>query len=749
MIDRTIRMYTEPMIELDVPLLTQHLEKVRTRKQKVLEELAAKYNVTAEEMQAQLMSNARFAKVLDSLGVDPPTKVSPRTGKQTYAFAKTDEAIHKLLQHPSEEVQAVVAARLGTKSTLEETRTESLIGVAARGRLPIMLNYYGAHTGRFSGGDKLNLQNLPSRGDITLRRSLRAIAGHKLISCDSSQIEARIVAWLAGQDDMTTIFREGRDAYSEFASVIYGRKITKADKQERTVGKIAVLSLGYGAGATKYRDMLRNQSGLVIDESEAARIVRTYREANYKIVMFWKKCDAALRNLVYGKEYQIHDILLAKDNSITLPSGFSLNYPGLRATNLGFEYVSDPRTAAALARAKLCNTPEPKLTKVYGGLVTENCIAHDTDVLTDSGWRRIQDVLITDMVHDGIEFVPHGGLVTKSVQPCVSIDGVWMTNDHEVLTHEGWKAASQNPKPYRPNLWHVDGAEPRAQRWEETAVAVSMPVRESVCQSWDRSSQGGEARTDTKLWVQNQGVQSSGEPHSRYVRTPCLCSMAQPVGSLPPTYPPSMEKLRRAWDNGMQSVARVVRKLLGRHGADVSARGGLEQEGQRRTIQPGELRVDNAPSKHNEPSGKCTDGRCTQTERSDWNIAYDSVLPDSARMVGGATSTAAVTYKQVYDILNAGARHRFVVRGATGPFIVHNCVQALASVVIREQMLAAAKAGLHVVLQVHDEIVVSVPEAQALEAQAALERIMSTPPVWAPDLPVACESGVADCYGDT
>ncbi len=236
-IDRTIRMYTEPMIELDAPLLEQHLEKVRTRKQKVLEELAAKYNVTAEEMQAQLMSNARFAKVLDSLGVDPPTKVSPRTGKQTYAFAKTDEAIHKLLQHPSEEVQAVVAARLGTKSTLEETRTESLLGVAARGRLPIMLNYYGAHTGRFSGGDKLNLQNLPSRGDTTLRKSLRAIKGHKLISCDSSQIEARIVAWLAGQDDMTTIFREGRDAYSEFASIIFDRKITKADKKERTVGK--------------------------------------------------------------------------------------------------------------------------------------------------------------------------------------------------------------------------------------------------------------------------------------------------------------------------------------------------------------------------------------------------------------------------------------------------------------------------------------------------------------------------------
>jgi hypothetical protein len=145
-----------------------------------------------------------------------------------------------LLEHPDERVQGVAGARLGVKSTIEETRTENLIEVAKRGALPVMLHYYGAHTGRFSGGDKLNLQNLPARGNNTIRRALRPPPGHKMIAADSSQIEARMVAWLAGQTDLVQAFREGRDVYSEFASEVYGRPITKADKVERFVGKTCV-----------------------------------------------------------------------------------------------------------------------------------------------------------------------------------------------------------------------------------------------------------------------------------------------------------------------------------------------------------------------------------------------------------------------------------------------------------------------------------------------------------------------------
>jgi DNA polymerase len=218
-IDQTLRMYTEPVIELDVPLLEKHLEEVRTRKRMLLTDLGLT-GVSEEALTKMLMSNEIFAKYLKNLGIDPPTKISARTGKEAWAFAKTDKGMTDLLEHPDERVQAVVTARLGTKSTIEETRTESLIGVAGRGRLPIMLNYYGAHTGRFSGGDKLNLQNLPSRGNTTIRRALKAPEGQLLVSCDSSQIEARTVAWVAGQDDLVQAFRDKRDVYSEFATEV-------------------------------------------------------------------------------------------------------------------------------------------------------------------------------------------------------------------------------------------------------------------------------------------------------------------------------------------------------------------------------------------------------------------------------------------------------------------------------------------------------------------------------------------------
>lgn len=376
-IDQTLRMYTEPVIELDVPLLEKHLEEVRTRKRTLIRDLG-NGPMSEEQVRDMLMSNDKFAQYLTLLGVEPPRKVSPTTGKETWAFAKTDKGMTDLLEHPDERVQNVAAARLGVKSTIEETRTESLIGVAGRGRLPIMLNYYGAHTGRFSGGDKLNLQNLPSRGNTTIRRALKAPEGHSLIACDSSQIEARMVAWVAGQDDLVQAFREKRDVYSEFASEVYGRTITKADKTERFVGKTCVLGLGYGMGAEKFRRTLEiGQGGISvkIDINEAERIVRLYRQKNWKIVQFWQACGNALRNMLNGVERELHQQITCSAEGIRLPNGFHIQYPGLRETANGFEYISDARSfqKAVLNRLSGEQAAIP-WTRIYGGKVTENLV---------------------------------------------------------------------------------------------------------------------------------------------------------------------------------------------------------------------------------------------------------------------------------------------------------------------------------------------------------------------------------------
>jgi DNA polymerase len=378
-IDQTLRMYTEPTIELDVPLLEKHLEEVRTRKRTLMSDLGHGMGGEAA-VQEMLMSNAKFAEYLKRLGVEPPAKISFKTGKEAWAFSKTDKGFTDLLEHPDERVQAAASARLGVKSTLEETRTENLIGVAGRGRLPIMLNYYGAHTGRFSGGDKLNLQNLPSRGNTTIRRALKAPEGQVLISCDSSQIEARTVAWVAGQEDLLVAFRDKRDVYSEFASEVYGRTITKADKIERFVGKTCVLGLGYGMGAEKFRRTLEiGQGGInvVIDINEAARIVKLYRQKNWKIVQFWQKCGNALKDMLYGGGNELHPQVRYDKGGIILPNGFRVQYPALRETANGFMYISDARTyQKALRERVLTGAPPDDIawTRLYGGKVTENIV---------------------------------------------------------------------------------------------------------------------------------------------------------------------------------------------------------------------------------------------------------------------------------------------------------------------------------------------------------------------------------------
>lgn len=354
-IDMMMRMYTDPVIRLDLETLERHLVDVRFKKEVLMSRIDASIGRDA------LMSNPQFADVLRKLGVEPPTKVSARTGKETYAFGKTDVAFKQLLEHEDERVQAVVSARLGVKSTLEETRTEAFIGISERGPLPIMLNYYGAHTGRASGGDKVNLQNLPRGG--ALRKAIQAPEGHKLVAVDSSQIEARVVAWLAGQDDLVDCFAQGRDIYSEFATDVYGKPVSKSDKVERFVGKTCILGLGYGMGKDKFKTTLKiGMGGVSADVSidEATRIVNLYRSKYDKIVELWGQGQAALKAMTSGYTYELGVGVKLKcgPEGIELPNGMMVRYNNLRSDGDG-GYVYDSRYGP---------------NKIYGGKVIENVV---------------------------------------------------------------------------------------------------------------------------------------------------------------------------------------------------------------------------------------------------------------------------------------------------------------------------------------------------------------------------------------
>jgi DNA polymerase len=353
MIDLMLRMFIDPVLELDAGKLDTHLINVQKKKEILMNRIDSTIGRDA------LMSNPQFAEVLKKMGVEPPTKISLRTGKEAYAFGKTDPEFKKLLDHEDDRVQAVVSARLGVKSTLEETRTQSFIGIAERGALPILLNYYGAHTGRASGGDKINLQNLPRGGE--LRKSMRAPEKHKLVASDSAQIEARVVAWFAGEEALVEAFRNKVDIYSEFASTVYEKEVTKdSDPLARHVGKTAVLGLGYSMGKDKFKITLKAGNPSVdMPLSDAERVVSLYRQKYPNIVALWKQGQEALDAMIKGYEYDlgVGVKLKCKDGKIYLPNGMFINYPNLRKS--GNEYLYDARYGA---------------NKIYGGKVIENVV---------------------------------------------------------------------------------------------------------------------------------------------------------------------------------------------------------------------------------------------------------------------------------------------------------------------------------------------------------------------------------------
>lgn len=424
LIDETIRMFSEPRLRLDLDLLSTHLKQVQYNKQVLLDSLS-----TTEDAKDLLMSNQKFAAALLGLGVTPPMKTSPTTGKEVYAFAKTDKDFQALLEHDDPQVQTLVAARLGVKSTIEETRTQSLIEIGERGLLPMPLVYYGAMTGRWSGTQKVNMQNMPRGG--TIRRAIRALPGHALVVCDSANIELRVAHTLAGQQTSVAAFRDQRDLYCEFASVIFKRTITKADKYERTLGKLAMLSLQYGAGAPKFQEMCRrDHSHIVLTDEEAKNIVTLWRNTFSEIPRLWRDADATLTRLLQthvvtpvGADGIVTTGQIDTDLGFVLPEGRSIRYPDLQQSDSGLSYFAG----------------NGKRKYLWGGILVENlCQSLARHIIADQ-WLWIAQWFkqnapqwrVVLQVHD--EIVAAGpkseaGAVLEVVTKLMSTAPAWWSN---------------------------------------------------------------------------------------------------------------------------------------------------------------------------------------------------------------------------------------------------------------------------------------------------------------------------------
>jgi DNA polymerase len=414
LIDLTIRMFSEPVLQLDVGILKHHLVTVKEKKADLMSKMLIEKD--------QLMSNPQLAKILEDLGVVVPMKISPANGKQTYAFAKTDEGFKALLEHDNVIVQAIAAARLGVKSTLEETRTERFIGIASRGAMPVPLRYYAAHTGRWGGDDKLNLQNLPRNSP--LKKAIIAPDGYVVLDSDSSQIEARTLAWLAGQDDLVEAFDKGEDVYCIMASAIYGFEVTKANTRERFVGKTTILGAGYGMGAAKFQLQLKN-FGVDVTLDEAKRIIDTYRATYPKIVKLWAEAGDMLKAMLRNAQTTLgRDGLLDVDgaNGIKLPNGLYLKYPNLRLhedeTTSKVEIVYDTKKGKAVIP-----------NRIYGGKVIENvCQALARIVIGEQMLMVARKYKVVMTVHDAIAIIAPKEEATTAqeyVELCMRLRPSW------------------------------------------------------------------------------------------------------------------------------------------------------------------------------------------------------------------------------------------------------------------------------------------------------------------------------------
>lgn len=413
-IDATIRMYVEPVLHLNTARIERLLTSEVEQKKDIFEaageiiELDDEYETIDDRHEAQvgtLKSSAKFADQLRALGIEPPTKISPRTGEITYAFSKQDLAFKALEVHPDTRVRTLVKARLRSKSELIEARSRRLLGYAGH-PLPIYLSYWAAHTGRWGGGDSVNWQNLPRRGEgAELRRSIEAPEGCLLVFSDSSQIEARMNAWDAGQWDKVDAFAAGIDIYKRSAAQGYGKPEDEITDDERFVFKTMELGGGYGAGAPKINMMFKiGQFGPPLNQSleETQDLVARWRHANHAIVSKWKQNERDVYSAFLGNTSVESGPVIYEgwkgDGFMHLPGGTYVRYPKVW-------YDADNKQL-------FCQRGKAEI-KLYGGILTENRIQALARKLIVWQILRIEDIAsaagfwhrFVNTTHDEIMYV--------------------------------------------------------------------------------------------------------------------------------------------------------------------------------------------------------------------------------------------------------------------------------------------------------------------------------------------------------
>lgn len=414
-VDWTARAFIEPKLMLDVQVLTEGVKNEKKRREEIIKESGVEKSVLA--------SNKQFAELLLSRGQSVPTKVSGRTGKSIPAFARTDDGLAQLaITAPN-----LYAARIASKANLLETRGESLLAVAKTGSFPFDVGFSGAvQTHRYSGGSGAggNPQNFTRKS--FLREAICPPKGYSLIVGDFAAIELRILAWLAKEPLLINRLINDEDVYAAFASILYGRRITR-DDPERAFGKEAILGLGYNMGADKFKQRVKTVLKQELSDDEAWKTVDLYRKTYFNVPKLWAACQQLIPHIASGNIGSLYmaPFLRVRKNEIILPSGLTIKYPNLRPVTV--QGRRGPKTEWIYDKFKKKYESEP--TKLYGGKVVENICQALAGELTKEAIARAEqyEMVVVGQVHDEILATGTSGpLEAATLKHCMEQAPRWM-----------------------------------------------------------------------------------------------------------------------------------------------------------------------------------------------------------------------------------------------------------------------------------------------------------------------------------
>lgn len=401
--------------------------------------------------------------LLEQEDMDVPS-LNKKVVADVVAGLKTDEAKHFMAVRTE-------LAKASTKKYAAYLRCTSEENPHVRG----CFQFYGGHTGRFAGR-LVQLQNLPGNrmpdldearqlvrlGDYEgvrtiypsvtgvlselLRTAMIAEPGERFLVADFSAIEARVSAWIAGEENTMEEFRGEGLIYEKTASMMFHvpkDDIRKGGAREdlRKKGKIATLACGYGGGVNSLLAFGADKMGMT--NEEMVQTVDLWRKANPRIVQMWASLEKAMSRCIVHRATTVDKlggIRFRWDGGyvfMRLPSGREMAYCEPR-------YEESMRKNGKLTISYMGieqKTRKWKRIETWGGRVFENCWAAGTPVFTDSGWKPIESITRCDKVWDGEEFVASLGAVRRGKKELICLDGLLVTPDHRVMTERGWTRA--------------------------------------------------------------------------------------------------------------------------------------------------------------------------------------------------------------------------------------------------------------------------------------------------------------------